>query len=162
MYKHKYLEELNIHEKDYNSAIPGADLNNPLFKPESRAYYKQQRQEYGFDALEVYDLDKTAALWLYEHIRLYMDLDIVNFDRAKVQIPVLYENEERENATAPFFTSRKETHTQREAMLLCLDYLKKAESEPAPVLKTEEDIKRHEYAMGAFRIFAEILPLMWE
>lgn len=161
MYKHKYLEELNIHPEDYNSAIPGADLDNPLFKPESRAYYEQQRREYGFDALEVYDLDKTAALWLYEHIRLYMDLDIVDFDRVKVQIPVLCENEERENATDPFFVSKKETHTQREAMLLCLDYLKKAESEPALAL-TEEEIKRHEYAMGAFRIFAEILPLMWE
>lgn len=36
--------------------------------------WKKQRKEYGFDEREVYNLDYTWHLWMYEHLSLYLQV----------------------------------------------------------------------------------------
>lgn len=64
MSKHKYLIDNNIpHE---------------LYKPEKDDYrlskWKEQRKNYGFDDRETWDLRHNFLGWLYERIKMYIDV----------------------------------------------------------------------------------------
>ena len=69
-----------------------------------RKRWKMQRKEYGFDEREVYNLDYTWHLWLYEHLRLYLQVSD--------GIPTINEFKYKENI-----------YTQEEIIQMILDRL---------------------------------------
>lgn len=74
---HKYLEELKLSEDDMWF------LDDSWEKDEDRKKkWKAERQEYGFDSRETWDLDAAFYLWLYERIRMYVDCasGLINMD----------------------------------------------------------------------------------
>lgn len=64
MSKHKYLIDNNI--------------PHGLYKPEKDDYrlskWKEQRKNYGFDDRETWDLRYHSLGWLYERIKMYIDV----------------------------------------------------------------------------------------
>lgn len=67
MAKCEYIEELGLSQNEYDTDTFVAG------SVEREAYYKQQKEKYGFDSRECYALDLTLAVWLYSHLRLYKD-----------------------------------------------------------------------------------------
>lgn len=63
MQKNKYLDELGIPIERY-----GVNWRDDC------SYYEQQREEYGFDQREIYDVDVIFAEWLYSHLKMYLEV----------------------------------------------------------------------------------------
>ena len=64
--KHKYLEELGF---------------DPLYetkKDKRNKKWAKEREKYGFDSRETWNMDITFLAWLYEHLRMYKDVNIVD------------------------------------------------------------------------------------
>lgn len=64
--KHKYLEELGF---------------DPLYetkKDKRNKKWAKERKKYGFDSRETWNMDITFLAWLYEHLRMYQDVSIVD------------------------------------------------------------------------------------
>ena len=60
---HKYLEELETYQGPYWG-----------LKNDSREQgWIEEKEIYGFDSTETWALDTSFYLWLYEHLRMYMD-----------------------------------------------------------------------------------------
>ena len=67
---HKYLEELETY----------AGPNWGLKEDEREEKWLEEERTYGFNSTETWDLDSAFYLWLYERLRMYMDVasEIVN------------------------------------------------------------------------------------
>lgn len=75
--RHKYLEEIKA-EDAYTWDTKG----DPR---EER--WKKQRNIYGFDDRETWNLNSTFYAWLYEHLRMYEDIggEVINLDFYKFE-----------------------------------------------------------------------------
>lgn len=72
---HAYLEEL----ESADNAFPYSIINPNDERSES---WEEERQIYGFDNTETWDLRSSFYAWLYEHLRMYIDTssEIVNLE----------------------------------------------------------------------------------
>ncbi len=52
--------------------------------------WTQEREEYGFDERETWDLDSAFYCWLYERLKMYLDVNCVDLTYHKFE----YEGEE--------------------------------------------------------------------
>ncbi len=74
---HKYLQELNLSKDNlwmYDDSQYPDDKRIPV--------WEKEREEYGFDSRETWDLRFAFYLWLYERLRMYLDRSskIINLD----------------------------------------------------------------------------------
>lgn len=125
---HKYLEDIGITDGPYN-------WRGDSFK------WRHERQVYGFDSRECWDLDYTFYLWLYERLMKYLeDADpVVDLTWTKVEY-------------------NGKTYTQRELIDMMLERLKR--------FLTDEDFNDYEeenfkWLHEIEKIWAVILPAMW-
>lgn len=128
---HAYLDELE------SNALPFS-LANPNDKRTEE--WEIERQIYGFDSTETWDLNSTFYAWLYEHLRMYVDIggEIVNLDFHK------YEWHERE-------------YTQLELINEILDRIRFYFSKDYD----DFDMEDITYIREIGEIWAIILPAMW-
>lgn len=79
---HKYLNDIGVKNED----IPWN------WNPEDgrQEKWKQQREEYGFDERETWSLDSTFEFWLYERLKMFNDINIVDTSYHKYE----FENEQ--------------------------------------------------------------------
>ena len=77
--KHKYLIDNNIPHGIYKPKK--GDDRIPM--------WKEQRKAYGFDERETWGLRDLSLGWLYEHIKMYIDVCDVDLDYAEFD----YQNE---------------------------------------------------------------------
>ena len=71
--KHKYL---------IDNKIPHG-LYKPRKDDDGIPKWKEQREVYGFDERETWNLKEFSLGWMYEHIKMYMDVCDVDLDYAK-------------------------------------------------------------------------------
>lgn len=128
MQRNKYLDDLGIPIEDYGTNF--TDDND-----QRASDWGNQREIYGFDTRECWNLDQTFIEWLYSHVMMYYEETIVVLNYHK------YEFEGK-------------SYTQKEAiehiLELCRDYL-----------TTEFVLRNGDTAKKVTRLFAEILPAMW-
>ena len=75
----KYIDELKI-DKEYLTT----------FSKEREEQWGKQRKEYGFDERETWAIDHYLYMWLYERLKMYDEINIVNTEFHKYN----YEEEE--------------------------------------------------------------------
>lgn len=73
----QYLEEL-----DYNSIEK--QTKNDSRRQKKR--WKKERKKYGFDQRDTWNMDTTMIELLYERIRMYLEVTIVDLDYHKILI----------------------------------------------------------------------------
>ena len=174
---HKYLNELGV--KDDGICVPGTTDNDG--GSERMNIFEKEREEYGFDSRETWGLEYTAALWLYEHLKMYKEKagEIVNlnfhrFNISEVKVdPKIWETEKISDIQDHVSIGEEKEITQEEAIDLCCEYLEhyirteerqeQAEKEHkntrlASII--QETIDAYE-VKHAFHVFAEISPAMW-
>lgn len=76
MNKHKQLKKLGTD--------PSVFFDDAVESKKSKKHIKKERKKYGCSTHEVYNLDKTMPMWLYEHLILYKKcaIDFVDFGAA--------------------------------------------------------------------------------
>lgn len=128
---HAYLDEL---EKD---PYPFSKSNSYDHRKERWA---EQKRIYGFDDSETWDLSSTFYAWLYERLRMYVDIggEIVNLDFHK-------------------FEFKGHTYTQLELINEILERIRFYFSDSYDDF--DEEYTRYVYEVG--EIWALILPAMW-
>ncbi len=174
---HKFLNDIGVSDDDF--CVPGTKYKKHSRK--LRKKFKKERKKYGFDSREVYSLDVTSSLWLYERLKMYLkcakgniDLDFHTFQVREVEIdPEIWNSNTFDELNACIRLSEPREMTQKEAILLCIKYLKayiqtdrhqeRAEKKykktcflPMTVAETIDARK----AQQAFRIYAEIFLAM--
>lgn len=66
MQRNKYLDDLNIPINKYGTNfMPDTDERNEI--------WNKQKEEYGFDSRECWNLDQTFIEWLYSHLMMYLE-----------------------------------------------------------------------------------------
>lgn len=66
MQRNKYLDDLNIPVNKYGTNfMPDTDERNET--------WSRQKEEYGFDSRECWNLDQTFIEWLYSHLMMYLE-----------------------------------------------------------------------------------------
>ena len=128
---HAYLDEL---ERD---PYPFSHYNPYDHRKERWA---EQKRIYGFDDSETWDLNSTFYAWLYEHLRMYVDIggEIVNLDFHK-------------------FEFKGRTYTQLELINEILERIRFYFSDSYDDF--DEEYTKYVYEVG--EIWALILPAMW-
>lgn len=134
MQHNKYLEDLGI-------PIENIGTNFCEDSDKRMDDWKRQREEYGFDERETWNMDFTFIEWLYSHLMMYLETGgkVVDLD---------YHT----------FTFEEQEYTQREAiediLHACRDYLL-SEMFCDKYQQIAQNMQR------AVKLFAEILPAMW-
>lgn len=72
---HKYLKDKNFPKYYWGDTLPKNDHR--------RVQWKKSRKIYGFDERETWNLNDTFLCWLYEHIKMYIDVACVDFNYNK-------------------------------------------------------------------------------
>lgn len=166
---HKYLDEIGY--SGSKICLYNTEEREDPKESDRQERWDKEREEYGFDNRETWALDFTAATWLHDHLKMYIELggEIVNLSFHTFTIPVLKEDDvtEEPSGISEYAVENKEL-TQEEAIKLCIRYLERYilyEKEDVSGLSVQEINKRDFLAMQmgqqAFRIFAEIMPAMW-
>lgn len=77
MQKCKYFEELGIKTENYGTNFISDD------DPRQERWAKE-REEYGFDSRECWNLDQTFIEWIYTRVKKYKQYACVNLDYHKI------------------------------------------------------------------------------
>lgn len=132
----KYLEDLGITRKDYDCDLltDENDSRNERFKKE--------KEEYGFDSRETWDLDYTIAVFLYSRLKMYKE-KASNIIDLKFHI---IEFEEK-------------TYNQEEAIDFIIEKIGRYIKHTS--IKIEEDEEIYNDYIRAIRMLAEIMSHLW-
>ena len=127
---HKYLDELELY----------AGPNWGLKEDEREEKWNEEERIYGFDSTETWSLDSAFYLWLYERLRMYVDIaaDVINLHFHK-------------------FTFKGHEFYQDELIDMMLERIKFAFSEEYDEWN-ENDAA---YVNEIGEIWAVVLPAMW-
>lgn len=104
--------------------------------------WKKEREEYGFDERETWNLDYMFDLWFYEHLKMYDEVNCVNTNYYTFE----YEGEKL---------------TQQECIDYILDTLKRRLQRKEPNWDTEDldMVAKEEEKM--YQLIIKILPCLW-
>lgn len=132
MQRNKYLDDLNIPINKYGTNfMPDTDERNEI--------WNKQKEEYGFDSRECWNLDQTFIEWLYSHLMMYLEdaTGIIDLNYHK-------------------FEFDGKTYTQKEAIEFILERLRNS-------LIDIYDDKNEAYlgVYDAVRMWAEIFRTCW-
>lgn len=143
--KHKYLDDIGV---DYSWV-----WNKENSDRDER--FEEQQKIYGFDDRETWNLDGTFYMWLYERLKMYVEIGgkIVDLNYHK-------------------FTFKGKEYTQLEMINMMLERLEYYFNEDAIDDKIDEykkqgmnileaDQKAYEPVIEIGEIWAIVLPAMW-
>lgn len=171
--KHKYLNDIGIPSTDpciFNTADTSDDRMDR---------FVAQREKYGFDDRETWNLDYTMASWIYSHLRMLLDVSIVDLEYHKFDIPALEDIplKDREyfpGTTIPKRCTReivKSNVTEKECIEEICKYLafflvdndidEDADMDAQIKEEIDADQKGYECLSCAFKILAIISPALW-
>ena len=167
---HKYLNDIGI--RDDEICVPMTERKERT--KSKRKKIKKQRKKYGYDSRETFCLSLTSAMWLYEHLQMYVDTAGVDLNFHELEIaPVIIDEkiwEEKEYGKLYRYITIGEPQKmkQKKAIDLCSGYLKDyilseeaQAAEPTPVRMAARESINNIKGQQAFRIYAELFPFMW-
>lgn len=127
---HKYLEELET----YRGPYWGIEQDSRMKE------WVDEKEIYGFDSTETWNLDTSFYLWLYEHLRMYKDKasEIVNLHFHQ-------------------FVFKCKNYYQDELIDMMLERIRFLFSEEYDEFNNDH----YDYVSETLEIWATILPAMW-
>lgn len=143
--KHKYLDDIGVNYS-WIWGIENSDRDKR---------FEEQQKIYGFDERETWDLDGTFYMWLYERLKMYVEIggQVVDLNYHK-------------------FTFKGKEYTQLELINMIFERLeyyfkedaiddKKDEYKKQGMNIVEADNKAYEPIIEIGEIWAILLPAMW-
>lgn len=147
----RYCEKLpsvKNHKKRELKCLP----NEKIYGLKNKFYAWKSRRKYGYAASECYDLDYTSCVWLYEHLNILLEVDIVdwedrNWASSRTRIELSKEGLYEEGYP-----------TLKSIITYIIDLLYRADKINNEKYKDEEAVRLRQ---KAFRVYAIILPYCW-
>lgn len=68
---HKYLKDAGFEKHLYTDTLPKDDDRRPE--------WARQRKEYSMDERDTWSLGNLSLMWLYEHIKMYLDFSDIDY-----------------------------------------------------------------------------------
>lgn len=133
--RNKYLDELGLSIQDYG--INFCDSS----KDTRKRKWRRQRERYGFDDREIWNLDRTMAEWLYSHLMMYKEIGLKHID-----------------GTYHKYEFKGKIYTLNEAVDFIIEAMKKyilADYYPNKIRECMSD------AEDAFKLLGIIFPSLW-
>lgn len=126
--KRKYLDDIGV-----------TDRPDTYCKGDKRQEkWEKQRKEYGFDSRETWNMDYSFHLWLYERLKMFLEVNCVNLEYHK-------------------FKYKGKEYTQKQMIDMMLERLEFSFSKKY----NEFDEKQFKYVSEIEKIWAKVLPAMW-
>ncbi len=137
MKKHWYYDKFYEKHKDKIGSYPFFWSNDK--KEKRKKAWKKQREKYGFDERETWNLDYTFITWVYERFSMYKDIgsEVVDLEYHK-------------------FTVEGKEYTQLQLINIILELCEF-------LLKNDDSWKEEYYAVYSelLKLFSVIIPAMW-
>ena len=78
----RYFEEIDNLNKSKNHAVTYPNYNPQFLSGKDKKRRAKDKKKYGYSSSETWSLDFTSAIWLYEHIRMLVEVggQIVDFE----------------------------------------------------------------------------------
>ena len=131
--RNKYLDDLGFKPTEYGT--------NYLLNDDRQDRWAKEREMYGFDERETWNLCSLFVEWLYSHCMMYKEINCVDLSYHKIE----YNGVE---------------YTQEEALDLIVKYSKDyLFMDKRFIINGEENIS--ENMALAIHLWAELFPLMW-
>jgi hypothetical protein len=130
MQKCKYLDDLNIPINEY-----GTNFISDYHDCRAKSWFKE-REEYGFDNRETWNLDRIFIEWIYTRVMMYKEHCLVDLDYYK-------------------FTYKDLEYTQGGVIDKILELAKEI------LLDTDNDELFYNNSREICDLWKEVLPYMW-
>lgn len=78
----RYFEEIDNLSKSKNNAMTYPNYNPRSLSEKDKKRRAKNKKKYGYSSSETWSLDFTSAIWLYEHIRMLVEIggQVVDFE----------------------------------------------------------------------------------
>lgn len=141
--EHQYLKPLNI---EMNGIVDSRSFKD---RKDSRSKeWKAQRKKYGFDERETWDLDFTMCCWIYEHLKMFKDVNPIATEKEKFLIPILQKD----------WTEKMEERNLEEVLDIVCEGLEGYILETDEIMRSNAVISK---AKNAYKILAIVFPALW-
>lgn len=125
----KYLDDIGVKDRPDTWCEDG---------DERQKRWKKQREMYGFDDRETWNLDFVFYLWLYERLKMFLDVTVIDLDFHRFE----YNGKE---------------YTQRQMIDMMIERLEFCFSKEYNSFNAEHV----DYVLEIGKIWATVLPAMW-
>lgn len=133
--RNKYLEDLGIKVNEYGT--------NFCDKSDGRwSFWTKQRDKYGFDERETWNLDEAFYEWIYSRLQMYVDVCIVDLTFHKFEY-------------TPTGQTEPVTVTQGEAIEIIKNEAKRM------ILQDGWDKNYKPFDKNIMGLFCDVLPALW-
>lgn len=141
--EHQYLKPLNI---EINGIVDSRSFKD---KKESRSKeWKAQRKKYGFDVRETWNLDFTMSCWIYEHLKMFKDVNPIAVEKEKFLIPILQDD----------LTEKMEERNLEEVLDIVCEGLEGYILASDRIFRSNTVLVKAE---NAYKILAIVFPALW-
>lgn len=130
---HKYLKDIGVKEDEMSQ--------NWLPDEKRQVKWEKQRQKYGFDEREIWSLDITYCMWLYERLMMFKDINKL------------------ENTTKNKYGKYK--YTEYECVCFILECLKAYIKAKPYLIGQKINNKIYKNMRKAHKLLGHILPILW-
>ena len=137
MQRNKYLDDLGLKITEYGTNF----ISNDDKRSER---WKEQRETFGFDSRECWNLDTRLIEWLYSHLMMYLE-------EASTVIDLSYYK----------FEHNDKSYTQEEAIRYIIERLGRYLVEIEEVSWTDKELELIEEVQDAFVLLSKILFTLW-
>lgn len=124
----KYLDDIGVTDRP--------DTWNP--KDTRQEEWRKEREVYGFDERETWSMDYSFHLWLYERLKMYLEVTPVDLE---------YHH----------FDYNGNSYTQKQLIEMMLERLEFSFSKEY----NDFDNDQHQYVSEIEKIWALVIPTMW-
>lgn len=147
----KYINSINICSMYNTTEKERIEKREELFK--------EQREKYGFDERETWNLDLTSILWIYAHLKRYKEWSNVVIYGEKAHYFDVYVIKKENNKylldkQKDKFIYDERNLSQGEIIDIILEYFEY-------YLDNQDDYKSFNIASEGIKLYAEILSSLW-
>lgn len=137
--------------------LPNAKTDYLKMSKKRRAQLESQKRRFGFTDTETWELDYTASVWLYSHIKMMLDIGgkIVNYEWEGGWSDDLRKDLQDVGVDTEIY------HNDKLVFGYICELLEKADKMFATSADIQEDVTATELRVKAFKIFAVMLPRAW-
>ena len=143
--KNKYLDEIGAKEYFTNFFTSKKDIKREMAEDGRAKKWQKERDEYGFDSRETWNLDSTMIEWIYTRFKMYKEVCNVDLDVEYIKFPYTDAEGIRDLS-------------QADAIDLILD---RCEKYIKADFQEAKDMYSELFDDNFWKLFGELLPAMW-